>query len=399
MSDKPSILFINRIYPPSRGATARLLKDLAESCVSNGWEVTIISSGNNTEKKQKNGVNIIQIKANPNPRNTISYAIILAKMLLAALKTKRHDILITLSDPPMLVTIGSIIAKIKKSRHINWCHDLYPDIVPALGIKIPKPILEKLRLIRIKSMKLCDKIIVCGRCMKKQLSHDGIEINKISFIANWYDLELNKCSTHKTNKPSKTFRILYAGNIGLAHPIDIILKTAKIIYERDKNIEFLFVGNGKQFEYIAKQRGSMGIDNIRLLPYQPLSKLCDTMTKGDVHIITMSKKAKGLMVPSKTYSAIATERPSIFIGPQNCEIAKMINEFNAGIVISKNNTQELVDAIIYLKNSKDAWIDAHKGAKQARQIFNPKTSISKWIEQIESLSDKQRLSPLFNTKL
>ncbi len=383
MSDKPSILFMNRVYPDVSGATGRLLKDLAEAYAYEGWDVTVISSGVIAGETQVNGVRIIRVKASDNPRKALSYMVIWARMLFAALRLKHHDILVTLSDPPMVVVVGNIVAKLKKSRHVNWCHDLYPDIVPALGIKMPAFLLKHLRLLRIKAMKSCDKIITCGRCMKKYLTHDGIDLRKISVVANWYDLGLDNCHD-VPQKSEKPFQILYAGNIGLAHPIEVVLKAAKILDERGSDVEFLFVGSGERFDYIAQRRGSMGIDNIRLLPYQPISRLCNVMTGGDVHLVTMSEAASGLAVPSKAYSAIAAARPCIFIGSDNCEIAKVINEFGAGLVVEQDDVQGLVDAVLYFRKSSDAWQDAHKGATRAREVFNPKISIDEWMKQAQN---------------
>ena len=37
---KPSILLINRVYPPERGATGRMMQDLSRVLHENGWRVS-----------------------------------------------------------------------------------------------------------------------------------------------------------------------------------------------------------------------------------------------------------------------------------------------------------------------------------------------------------------------
>ncbi len=380
MSHNSSILFMNRVYPPVRGATGRLLSDLAAQYARDGWDVTVICSGSKAGMEHKDGVSIVRVKGKENPSSFLSYIFIWVRMLFQGLRLKPHDILVTLSDPPMIIVAGSLIAKLKKSRHVNWCHDLYPDIIPALGIKMPKFLLKNLRLIRIKAMKSCDKIIVCGRCMMKHITREGINAQKIKVVANWCNSEL--VSSNKKPNNSKKFRVLYAGNIGLAHPIDVVLDAAKILEERGSDIDFVFVGNGERFDYIANRRAQMCLDNVHLLPYQPLSSLCEVLESGDIHLSIMNEAALGLMVPSKTYSAFAVARPCIFIGPKNCEAAKIINDFGAGLIVDQGDVESLVNAVLYFRQSDDAWFDAHNGSLSAQVEFAPKICIAEWMDHV-----------------
>ena len=41
----PSVLVINRVYPPNDGATGQLLAELSEALAREGWRVTILTSG------------------------------------------------------------------------------------------------------------------------------------------------------------------------------------------------------------------------------------------------------------------------------------------------------------------------------------------------------------------
>ena len=60
---RPTILFMNRVYPPVRGATGRVLRDLAKSFAREGWHVTIITTGPKASKERDGGIRIIRVKA------------------------------------------------------------------------------------------------------------------------------------------------------------------------------------------------------------------------------------------------------------------------------------------------------------------------------------------------
>ena len=404
MSSKPTILFMNRVYPPVRGATGRILRDLAQAFVGAGWDVTVISSGENAGEEIEGGVRIIRVKSSDRPRSSMAYMLIWVKMLIAALRLAPHNVLVTLSDPPIIIVAGRIIARVKKCSHINWCQDLYPDILPALDIKMPIFLMKWFRAHRIKAMKSCDKIIVVGRCMTKRLVLEGINAQKIAMIANWPNLELidpqssdnsgiaYRKHDEKTARPfekqfknNKCFQVLYAGNIGMAHPIDIVLDAAKLLEEQGSDIEFVFIGEGVRFDYIAQRRAQMCLDNLRLLPYQPAPHLRDVMEAGDIHLITLDKAVSGFMVPCKMYSALAVARPSIFVGPKSSEVAKVINDYGAGLVVDNNDAENLVAAILHFREDQDAWYKAHNGAIHAREAFTPNASIEAFIKHVSGV--------------
>ncbi len=389
---------MNRVYPPGRGATGRLLQDVTKAFVREGWHVTIITSGLVSGETREVGVRVIRVKGAEKPESMRAYVWIWLKMFFAALFTERRHVVMTMSDPPMLLVLGAFISKIKRCRHVNWCHDIYPDVVPVLGMKFPSFVLKFLKVMRRHAMKSADSILVCGRCMKEYLIADGIDAKRIAVVPNWPEKELvsvgDKGSIQEAHnvqdarafekqvKSKQRFRILYAGNIGLVHPTEVILEAAQRLQEAGHDIEFVFVGDGPRFDEIARKRSSRGLDNIRFLPRQPISRLWEVLESGDMHLITMKGEAEGLVVPSKFYAALAVGRPCVFIGPKDCEVGRIISEFKSGVVIPQGDVEHLVASIILFRKNGDAWFAAHKGALAAREVFTPELSIDKLIENV-----------------
>ncbi|MAF98524.1 MAG: glycosyltransferase WbuB [Micavibrio sp.] len=398
---RPTVLFINRVYPPQRGASGRVLRDLARSFAREGWQVNVITTGPSSKIERDGAVKITRIKAPAKPRNTLSYMLVWLKVVFVALRLPSTHLVVTMTDPPMLVVAGQVIRFFKRNRHIHWCQDLYPDVIPSLGIKMPIIFRWFFHGLSRRSLRAADKVIVIGRCMARLLSVDGFDPKQITVIPNWPDLELlRKDRTGKSahysehassvsdgrsyeeqKKQGPKFRVLYAGNIGRVHPIDTILKAAVLLDKKDKDIEFVFVGDGANYDAIAKFRSEMHLDNIRLLPFQPASRLKELMESGDVHLVSMKEEAAGMIVPSKLYSAIAAERPCIFVGPAHCEVAKVLNDFKAGAVISQGDAEGLAETIRQMRYNSDIWFGAHQGAVEAAGVFLPKESINAWMER------------------
>ncbi len=396
---RPTILFMNRVYPPVRGASGRVLKDLAKSFAREGWHVTVVSSGPVPGEERKDGVRIIRVKGAERPSGVFAYMFVWIKMWWVAMRLKSRHLLVTMTDPPLIVYAGHWIAKYKGSRHIHWSQDLYPEVFPALGVEFPKFMMRFMRNLRKKAMRRCDKVIVSGRCMAKHLVMEGLDAQKIAMVPNWPDIELTDPDTaddtlvkppidekvsrpfEKLLKTEQRFRVLYAGNLGRAHDVETILGAAQILQEREADVEFVFVGDGARIDYIAEQRGERRLDNIKLMPYQPVSQLREVMESGDIHLISMHEDAAGYIVPCKLYASFAACRPAILVGPEQSETAKVIRDFGTGFVVPPGDAEQLVSSIMCFRENSDAWNDAYQGALQAREVFTPHDSIEAWMER------------------
>src|SRR5687768_17300079 len=130
----PSVVFFNRVYPPVRGATGRLLRDLARAFARDGWEVTIVTTGSEYRKERDGPVRIVRLKPPLAGRSILSCGLIWLRMLWTGLCLPRHDLVVTMTDPPLFVAAGRLISRYRKSAHMHWCQDLYPDLLPALDI-------------------------------------------------------------------------------------------------------------------------------------------------------------------------------------------------------------------------------------------------------------------------
>jgi glycosyltransferase involved in cell wall biosynthesis len=407
---RPSVIFINRVYPPDRGATGRVLRDLARAFTRDGWKVTVVAAGAKGGVTQDGPVRVVRARAQVGPgRKALPYAWAWLRLLAAALRQPRADLVVTMTDPPLLVLAGKILASAKDSRHIHWCQDLYPELLPHVGLALSPYWMRTLKKMTRKAMKSCDRVIVVGRCMARQLTHTGLDPRRITVIPNWPDQELTgeRVWTKKGNangnaapSPARRFveaarpyaqlrkdqsgpkfRVLYSGSLGRAHPLQTVLGAAQILHRTNPEIEFVFVGEGPNFERIAHARAQRGLSNIRLMPWQPAHKLREIMESGDIHLITMKHEVEGMIVPCKLYSALAVARPIVMVGPQDSETARVIRDFRAGEVVPQGNARRLAETIRRFRASSERWFEAYEGARRAGQVFMPRESLDAWLER------------------
>jgi len=406
--DRPSILIVNRVYPPLRGSTGRMMHDLARHFVKAGHKVTILatSTGRSTAASRGN-ITIVRIRDH-GKTGFWGYAKTLWRLYRAMLRMPRHDVLITMSDPPLLYVAGQRAAKIKRSAHAHWCQDLYPDLFSALKFDIPDGVLKRAYTVGYKALGQIDCIVAISRCMQRHLIRIGVDQRKTAVIENWPDQELvnpfakaaapppEATLPHKkklqerrlyTDPTGQKFRILYAGTLGRAHPTDVIIQAAKILQRAQPDIELVFAGTGPGFEALAAARASQGLDNIRLMPPQPRASLSALMESGDVHLVTMKDEAMGLLMPSKFYSALGAHRPVIFAGPAECDIARLVSRHNAGRVVRPDDGRGLATAIALFRTESEVWFAGQEGAKAALSGRLPSDAFALWSNVVKKLHD------------
>lgn len=400
---------MNRVYPPERGATGRMMRDLALALEKSGWTVSVLSCAPQHQKTQKTkSLTIYKIKESKNSKTALGCLANLWRLKKAAKKLPRHDVVLTMTDPPFLGLIGVAIAKSKKSTHVHWVQDLYPDLFPPLGVKLPDWLYKNLHTRCVRAMNKSGQVVTIGRCMSKYIKRHGVMANKVTTIPNWADFEVvapsgktpesfsNLTSAGAAKKPeemfrddSPKFRVLYAGTVGLAHPMQAVIEAAEIL-KGHKEIEFVWVGDAACQKRLSEERSRRGLENMKFLPYQPIEKLRDVMESGDVHLVTMRQSVKGMMVPCKFYSGLTVGRPTIFVGPQNTEIGVVLEEHKAGVVIDPMNPKALADAIYAYRTNGDLWFESQEGALKAASLYHPNKSLQQWVTMLEKFSVLKR---------
>jgi colanic acid biosynthesis glycosyl transferase WcaI len=344
----PTVLFINRVYPPDGAATGQILADLTIALTKSGWQVTVLTSrtiSGSPERETRDGIQIERINTLPFTRSShwqraLSYLSFYPLAFWRALRLPRTDFVITMTDPPLLLLLGVLLKWCKGNRLIHWAQDLYPEVAQSLGVIGKTGIFARLlKTLSTWGLQHHDAIVCIGRCMRERLFARGIADELIETIPNWTDTEQvysiapEKNSFLRDHDLPAFPLVMYSGNLGLAHPFDAMLEAAQILADTMPAARIVFVGDGPQLPYVqAKvQQGNLG--NVQFLPFQPRERLAESLSAATIHLASMHDNMVGLVVPSKVYGVLAAGRPCIFLGPENSEAARLIQENYCGTVL------------------------------------------------------------------
>lgn len=336
-----SLLFINRVYPPDHGATGQLLEDLARGLAARGFAVTVLTTGPKREEDApvaSGGINILRVHGLPFSRasfvrRAVSYLSLYPALLWRAWRLPRHDVVVTLTDPPLVLVLAPLIRLCKRSRPIHWAQDVYPELAEELGVLRQQSLGARLlRAVSNWALRRHEQIIAVGECMKARLIARGIPAEKVSVIPNW---AVGVESPRAHTRESTTFTVMYSGNFGLAHTFDAIIAAVKNLEAQSAPVRFIFTGSGPKFDFVQRQLSGSSIAEFR--PPVALSELNRSLASADVHLASMIDSLCGLVVPSKIYGALAAGRPCVFIGPSASEAARLLERTGCGVALAGND--------------------------------------------------------------
>lgn len=365
------ILFFNQFFYPDSAASSQYLTDVTYALQPVDSADVICGSANyaanTTTTDGVPPVKAIHIHNRPFgrglPRRISSYLTFLIGAGRYALRTPRPDVVVTLTTPPFMGIMGTLLKRLRGSRHVVWEMDVYPDI--AIGLRLLSPLTGLLRITAALANMIhrhADAIIVLGECMKIRLISHGIPAHKIHIAENWADGSEIVPSPFPTH--SKLI-LYYSGNFGLAHDLSTI-QSAILQLRSEPEFKFVFAGGGRHRDDLQKFCIEQQLTSVQFKPYCRRSELGGNLAQGHVGLVTLNPAGLGSVVPSKAYGIMAAGRPVLFIGPRACETARMIERFECGWQIDPGDAAALI--VLLRRLSADPTAVERAGAR-ARVAF------------------------------
>lgn len=400
MAMRQKIIFVNRFFYPDESATSLLVTDLALELARDQVAVHAICSrlslkgetpGSTFE--QFGGIEIHRVWTSglghgSLMRRAVDYLSFYPGALLKLLRIAgRGDTIILKTDPPLLLLIGLLAAKLRRARLINWLQDLYPEVGAQLGIPLLKgrlgAVLRKMRNIVLRHS---EQNVAIGECMRNRLLSEGVPGDRISVVQNWADdRAITPMAGHsqrdKWGIPNSAFVVGYSGNLGRAHESDTLLSAARALKHRT-DIIFLLIGGGSESARLQQQVTNEGFTNFIFKEHQARDQLNDALSVADIHWLSLRPGLQGLIVPSKFYGIAAAGRGVIAIVPDNCQPARTIEECRCGEVIAPGDWEALASTIIELSDDRS---QAKAMGGRARQMLDSRYSRQAALQRWKTL--------------
>jgi glycosyltransferase involved in cell wall biosynthesis len=394
VSDTPRrIILVNRVYWPSAQATAQLLTDLAEGLAARGCDVHVIATGEASSRHQ--GVTVHRTAVSGTSGGLLARVLDHRRFLAAARARlaqlgRPGDVVVAMTDPPLLGTKLAPVAAARGLRLVHWIQDIYPEIAAVHFGGVAGLLLRPLAARRDEAWRRAAACVTLGADMAGFVAARGA--TTVHTLPNWAPRELQRpagtaevAACREAWGVTDRFVVAYSGNLGRVHEFATVLEAAARLRGR-ADIVFLFIGSGPRFAEVAAAVRRRRLPNVRLLPPVARAQLATSLSAADAHLVTLRPEYARLVHPSKLAGALAAGRPVIFVGPDG-DIARMLGREDCGAVVPPGDGAGLAGLLEAWLASPDHCAALGRRARAAyERTFAFEPALERWGELLRRVA-------------
>lgn len=256
------------------------------------------------------------------------------------------------SNPPM----SYINALLFSNPFSVVIFDTYPDALKLVGFKETSFAYRLWKSVNQKVFSKAEQIITLSNGMKNQL-FQYVDAEKIKVVSIWPASENFKPVSKSENPFLKKhglqdkFIVLYSGNMGIGHKLDILIEIAESM-KSNKDILFLFIGDGAKKKALEDATKKKNLSNVNFMPWQDAETLPYSLAAGDIAVVALEPEATHASVPSKTFNYMAVGAPLLGIGNHGSDLEQLMINYKMGIYCNSEKVSEIKEFIIKLESDK-----------------------------------------------
>lgn len=301
------------------------------------------------------------------------------------------DVIFVYEPSPVTVGLPALVLKKMKSAPILfWVQDLWPESLSATGAVRSEKILKMVEQLVRFIYRGCDRILVQSEAFFESIIKHGVPRGKILYFPNnteefYKPLDVEIDALERTRMPAG-FRIMFAGNIGVAQDFATILDAAEKL-KGYTDIHWIIIGDGRMRPWVETQIHDRGLSKtMHLLGRYPAESMPRYFSLADVMLVTLKKEyIFSLTIPAKVQSYLACAKP--ILAALDGEGSRVIEESGAGLACPSENASALSEAVLKMYRMPESVRTAMgvKGLSYFQKHFERTILLDRlnsWIEEL-----------------
>ncbi len=286
---------------------------------------------------------------------------------------KKSDLLVIGFTSPIFAIIASFF-----SRKIiyNAVSSQYEANVISRDVKKYSLAALKWWVLDILSFHLPAKILLESPS-QIEFIHKSFFVKKEKLIKSWTGVNEKEFFFEPQYTKEKTFTVLFRGRFLAESGIDTVIKTAKILEE--KEIRFRIIGAGHLYREVNALMKNLAPKNIEMINETlPIETLREKMLQCHISLGQMANHPRLLRtLPCKLYETLALGLP--YLTGRNRAVLELLTENVTCACANPGDPYDLADKILYLKNNQDTL---NKIASQGFELYKNTLTSKKLAESV-----------------
>jgi colanic acid biosynthesis glycosyl transferase WcaI len=377
-AERARLLVLNQYYAPAYESTAHLLAQLCEDLASD-FDVTVVTGmvrriDVEPGEHIRNGVKVVRVRSTAFDRRrlglrALNYISYLGASLSAALRQPRPDVVLCMTDPPIIANVALVVARRFRVPLVVITQDVFPEIAIELN-RINNPLIVGVLRRAVRAyLRRADRVVAIGDRMKARLVEKGADSRRVIVIPNWTDTRFLEPRPHanawsRANGIAADFVVMHSGNVGHAQNLDALVRAGSFLRDLDR-LSLVVVGSGARLAELVDLAETLEVDSLRFFPYQPLDVLPESLSAADVHVVGLARGLAGYVVPSRLYGILSVGRPVIVAAEEGTETVDVVRAAECGIIVPPGRPELLARAI---RDAHDGMYDLEAMGARGREF-------------------------------
>ncbi len=389
------ILILTQYFPPEVGAPQNRLFELAVRLKKQGAEITVLTAMPNYPQmevyekykgkfryyEEIDGLKVYRSWIFASKSKSILLRLInyfsftWTSFWSGWLRLGKFDVIICESPPLFLGISAFLLKKIKSAKLVFNVSDLWPESAEKLGLVKNKFFLYL--SYSLEKILYTHSEIITGQT---QGIVKNIQVRfpkkKVFWVPNgvdttFYDSKNTTSNWRVENNFSESdFLLLYAGIIGHAQGLDVIIRSAEQLKIHDK-IKFILLGEGPLKGELQMLKNKLGLNNFHIMQAVQKDKMPGILKSIDASIIPLKKLDLFLgAIPSKIFESLSMQKP-ILLGVEGEAKELFIDTGKAGLAFTPEDDKDLSNKILELYNDPEkVTMYGANGLNYVKENFN-----------------------------
>ncbi len=278
--------------------------------------------------------------------NFLSFAAVAS--LAGLLSIDRPDVVYASSTPLTVGIPGWLTAALRGRPFVFELRDLWPESAIVAGVlderstptraasALARFLYRRAALLVGVTRGICDGLVATG-----------VPRGKVLFVPNGVDDWMVEAGDPPPPVPRERFVVVYCGAHGRWNGLGQVLDAAAILARRGAAVDFEFIGDGDEKDALAARAADEGLDHVRFRGALPKRDAFEAIRAADASIVvTWDHPFQKMVLANKIFDYLAAGRP-VVVGAHG-EMADLVREAGAGVVVPPEQPEALADAIAAL---------------------------------------------------
>ena len=268
------------------------------------------------------------------------------KYLQKYLNKNDVDVIISTGPPHSMHLIAE---KLHQKNDIKWLADFrdpWSDIYYNKDFKEFSFVKNRNKKLEESVLKKADCVLTVSNALKKEFSKYA---NRVEVVTNGFDddfLEPTKVLL------DEKFTISYIGLLPKQSNPENLFRVLQVLCSQhkdfEKELQLNFIGDISDVVKTAVFNNKL-VENTRFINYVDHANAIEYQRKAQVLLLLIPnvKKCKGILT-GKLFEYLSAKRPILAIGPEDGDLADVIEDTNAGVIVDFDNNDKLSSEILKL---------------------------------------------------